>query len=163
MGNQALRNCLKFWQCHWRFLATTCRFATLHIPEAAAAVAITAHWQHYKQTRLVVDRDKPMNSVMDGVWLRITNWTSHSLPLRLFKLPLIMFYSNMVDYPCSSSCFPPALTRDTFPTLSGTLGLYINFVLLLSPLKVIGWWWVAHKTLVTAHRTNTPFTFIFDF
>ena len=28
-------------------------------------------------TRLVVHRDKPVNSVMDWVWLRVTNWTSH--------------------------------------------------------------------------------------
>ena len=61
-----------------------------------------------------------------------------------------MFFLNMVDYPVF---FPSlsTLTWDTFLTLRGTLGFYLNHVLPSRPSEsfgVVGW--VAHKILVTA-------------
>ena len=61
-----------------------------------------------------------------------------------------MFFLNMVDYPVF---FPSlsTLTWDTFLTLRGTWGFYLNHVLPPRPSKsyrVVGW--VAHKILVTA-------------
>ena len=62
-----------------------------------------------------------------------------------------MFFLNMVDYPMF---FPmlSTLTWDTFLTLRGPWGFYLNHVLPTRPSKsygVVGWW-VAHKILVTA-------------
>ena len=51
------------------------------------------------KTKLVVDRDKPVNSVLDLVCLRVTNWTSHNhLYLDSLEVSLIMFYLNLVDF-----------------------------------------------------------------
>ena len=63
-----------------------------------------------------------------------------------------MFYLIIVDYPMF---FPmlSTLTWDTFLTLKGPGGFYLNHVLPPRPSKsfgVVGWWWVAHKILVTA-------------
>ena len=62
-----------------------------------------------------------------------------------------MFFLNMVDYPVF---FPSlsTLTWDTFLTLRGTWGFYLNHVLPPRPSKYfgVGWWWLAHKILVTA-------------
>ena len=62
-----------------------------------------------------------------------------------------MFFLNMVDYPVF---FPSlsTLTGDTFLTLRGTWGFYLNHVLPPRPSKSyrVGWWWVAHKILVSA-------------
>ena len=64
-----------------------------------------------------------------------------------------MFFLNMVDYPVF---FPSlsTLTWDTFLTLRGTWGFYLNHVLPPRPSKSFGvvvvGWWVAHKILVSA-------------
>ena len=66
-----------------------------------------------------------------------------------------MFFLNMVDYPVF---FPSlsTLTWDTFLTLRGTWGFYLNHVLPPRPSKSyrVGWWGgggvVAHKILVSA-------------
>ena len=64
-----------------------------------------------------------------------------------------MFILNMVDCPLF---FPmlSTLTLDTFLTVRGTWGFYLNHVLPPRPSKSyrVGWWWwwVAHKILVTA-------------
>ena len=66
-----------------------------------------------------------------------------------------MFFLSMVDYPVY---FPSlsTLTWDTFKTLRGTWGFYLNHVLSPRPSKSyrVGWWGdgvvVAHKILVTA-------------
>ena len=56
-----------------------------------------------------------------------------------------MFFLNMVDYPVF---FPSlsTLTWDTFLTLRGTWGFYLNHVLPPRPSKSCGWggvgWWV---------------------
>ena len=44
------------------------------------------------------------------------------------------------------------MTWDTFLTLRGTKGIYLDHVGTLRPSKSYGWWWwwVAHKILVTS-------------
>ena len=74
----------------------------------------------------------------------------HSGPL---NVPFIMFFLNMVNYPVF---FPlmSTLTWDTFLTLRGTWGFYLNHVIPQGASKsyrvvvVVGW--VAHKILVSA-------------
>ena len=56
-----------------------------------------------------------------------------------------MFSLNLDDYlmSCFPSYCPPGMTWDTFLTLRGTKGIYLDYTL-----KVIGWLWVvAHNTL----------------
>ena len=57
----------------------------------------------------------------------------------LLKLSLIMFYLNMVVYPVFLSLLS-TLTWDTFLTLRGTWGYYLNQVVPLRPAKSWGWW-----------------------
>ena len=83
---------------------------------------------------------------LDWGWLRVTNWTTHYhkdslktfswliglldsfmsslLLLRLLKLSFITWWTT----PCSHSCCPPGMTWDTFLTLRGTKGIYLDHV-----------------------------------
>ena len=69
-------------------------------------------------TRLVVDRNKPGIRIWN---YGVTNWNSH-YNSDSFKVSLIMFYLNMVDYPVF---FPSltALTLDNLPDTQGYSGL----------------------------------------
>ena len=78
-------------------------------------------------------------------------YTSHYQSGSL-NVPFRTFYLNMVNYPVF---FPlmSTLTWDTFLTLRGTWGFYLNHVIphrASKSDKVVGWWWVAHKILVSA-------------
>ena len=71
----------------------------------------------------------------------------------------MMFYLNMENYPVFFLLLS-TWTWDTFPTLRGTWGFYLNHVLPPRSSKsygVVGW--VAHKILVTAQRLNSSFPF----
>ena len=67
-----------------------------------------------------------------------------------------MFFLNMVDYPVF---FPTlsTLTWDTFLTLRGPWGFYLNHVLPLTPYKScgwvggggVGWWWWGYTPVYT--------------
>jgi len=63
-----------------------------------------------------------------------------------------MFPLNLT--PCSPSCCPPGMTWDTFLTLRGTKGIYLDHVGTLRPSKSYVWGGgggvVAHKILVSA-------------
>ena len=75
------------------------------------------------KTNLVVDKDKPSNF---GLWFLISG------------LLLMMFCLNMVDYPMFFLLLS-SLTWDTFLTLRGTWGFYLNRVLPpLRPSKTYG-------------------------
>ena len=74
------------------------------------------------------------------------------------NVPFIMFFLNMVNYPVFFLLMS-TLTWDTFLTLRGTWGFYLNHVIPHRASKSyrvgwwwwwVGWWWVAHKILVSA-------------
>ena len=78
-----------------------------------------------------------------GIMEWVTNWTFTITQTHFycsfwtfwsFKVTLIMFFLNMVDYPVF---FPSlsTLTWDTFLTLRGTWGFYLNHVLPPRPSK----------------------------
>ena len=67
------------------------------------------------------------------------------------NVPFIMFFLNMVNYPVFFLLMS-TLTWDTFLTLRGTWGFYLNHVIphrASKSYRVVGWW-VAHKILVSA-------------
>ena len=72
-----------------------------------------------------------------------------------------MFPLNLTQ--CSPSCCPPGMTWDTFLTLRGTKGIYLDYVGTLRPSKSFGWWGglvVAHKILVTSPEAKFLFSFL---
>ena len=78
-------------------------------------------------TRLIINRDKPMKSFMDWIWLRATNWL---LLTDFLGVSFIMFYLNMVNY----SVFFLLLSTwawNIFLTLRVTWGFYLKHLLLL--------------------------------
>ena len=74
-----------------------------------------------KVTRLVINRDKPMKSFMDWIWLRVTNWllltfrsTFHNLNMVNYHVVFLLLYT---------------WTWNTFLTLRGIWGFYLKHVL----------------------------------
>ena len=75
--------------------------------------------QALDRTRLVVDKDKPVNLVMCWVWLMFTNWTSryHSDSLKM-SLIMVYYLNGGLSTTFSSSCWPP--TRNDTGNLPDT-------------------------------------------